>query len=371
MSAISVLIKPASSLCNMSCNYCFYCDESKKREHTSYGLMTESTLKNVIRKTMLQAGSSISYAFQGGEPTLCGIDFYEKVLFYQQKYNKNGIVISNAIQTNGYSINADWCQFFQDHHFLVGLSIDGTKETHDQLRHTPDGNPTFQHVSNAARLLSQYAVDCNILTVVTPPVAAHIKTIYHYYRSQGWNYQQYIACLDPLDEVRGQKSHSLTPDIYGSFLIDLFSLWHEDYLARKQPYIRQFENYVGLAAGFSAESCEQGGTCSIQYVVEADGSVYPCDFYAIDHYNLGNFNMDRLHVIDQKRSDLHFVERSFQLDQSCQTCPYYALCRGGCQRCRDLSQETNRYTNYFCKSYRMFFDCYYDTILEIAHHLPM
>lgn len=369
MPAISVLMKPSSGMCNMSCDYCFYCDEAQKRTQESFGFMTEATLKNIIRKTVLGAKGMASYAYQGGEPTLRGLDFFKQAVAFEHKYNKNHIRIQNAFQTNGYLIDESWCQFFKENGFLIGLSIDGTKEIHDSMRHTKSGADTFDQAAHAARLMDEYQVDYNILTVVTPQIAADIKQVYQSYKSRGWNYQQYIACLDPLGEGHGKMPFSLTPKVYGQFLIDLFDLWYEDFARGKQPFIRQFENYVGLAAGYMAESCDQSGVCGIQHVVEADGSVYPCDFYVLDEYKLGNFNENRLEQIDARRKEIGFVERSFKLDEKCGACRYYRMCRGGCQRNRDFCTDTGSYHNYFCEGYQMFFDACHDRILKIGERL--
>ena len=369
MPPITVLIKPASSLCNMSCEYCFYCDEASKRLQNSYGFMSEQTLKNTIRKTMLRAEGSIHYAFQGGEPTLCGIDFFKKALAYQKQYNKNNIEVSNALQTNGFTLTDEWCSFFKENNFLIGLSVDGTEEIHNSYRHTKSGDTTFDRVIHSAKLLDKYKVDYNILTVITSKVARNISDIYHFYKKQGWKYQQYIACLDPIDEGRGIKHYSLTAEVYGKFLIELFDLWYKDYKNGKDPYNRQFINYINLAGGYMAESCEQNGVCGIQTVVEADGSVYPCDFYAMDEYCLGNFNENNMSEIDEKRFEIGFVEKSFKLDSGCRECKYYRVCRGGCQRNRDFNPDSGLYSNYFCKAYKIFFDACYDRILEIAKSL--
>lgn len=366
MPAVSVLIKPASSLCNMSCDYCFYCDESQKRSQSSFGFMDDKTLKNTIRKTMLQAENAITYAFQGGEPTLCGIDFFQRAIAYQKQYNKNHITVHNSLQTNGYALDEAWCGFLHENNFLVGLSVDGIAKVHNAVRHSKNGDDTFDRVLHSARLMDQYHVNYNILTVVTSMTAKNISEIYYFYQKQGWKYQQYIACLDPLDEVHGLKFYSLTPELYGQFLIELFHLWYEDFKHGNHPYIRQFENYVGLAAGFIPEACDQLGICGIQNIVEADGSVYPCDFYVLDQYRLGNFNDNLLYQINQKRSETGFIERSHMLDYGCTECPYYRLCRGGCQRCRDFNQNTGLYSNYFCPSYKMFFDECFDKIVKIA-----
>ncbi len=374
MPAISVLMKPSSGMCNMTCDYCFYCDETAKREQESYGFMTEDTLKNVIRKTMLRAEGAISFAFQGGEPTLRGLEFFRKVVELEKKYNKSGLRVSNALQTNGTLLDDKWCQFLHDNHFLVGVSLDGTKATHDACRHMrtagdhlPD--PSFDRVCHGIELLERYQVDFNILTVVNRNVAAHIPEIYEFYKSRGWNYQQYIACLDPLGEPHGQSEHGITPEVYGKFLTDLFDLWYRDWKKGRQPYIRQFENYAGILLGYPPEACDQRGCCGIQYVVEADGGVYPCDFYMLDDYRLGNFNEDRLDAIDERRKEIGFLERSKQLDASCMQCKYGMLCRGGCQRHRDWDDEMGAYRNYFCKSYQMFFDACEGRLKEIAASL--
>ena len=366
MSPISVLIKPSSGMCNMSCDYCFYCDEMQKRMQNSYGFMTVETLKNVIRKTMLKAEGSISYTFQGGEPILRGLDFFEKVVAYEKQYNRKGIQVHNALQTNGYAIDGDWCCFFKENGFLIGISVDGTKETHDSYRRSKAGGPTFERILQTIELFDTYGVDYNILTVVTQKVAERIDEIYKFYKKQGWYYQQYIACLDPLGEPHGKKEYALTPELYGYFLIELFEQWYADWSKGKQPFIRQFENYIAAILGYIPESCDQRGICSIQYAVEADGSVYPCDFYMLDEYRLGNFNEDRIENIDQKRNEKGFIHHSQNLSEECKVCPYYKICRGGCRRNRDFNIETGNYRNYFCEAYRMFFNKALDRMKKIA-----
>ncbi len=369
MPPISVLLKPSSSNCNMSCDYCFYCDEAMKRTHRSYGFMSDQTLKNVIRRTMLRADRMISYAFQGGEPTLSGLDFFQKVIAYQQQYNKNHIQIKNAFQTNGYHLDEQWCRFFKENDFLVGISVDGTEAIHNSMRHARNGGDTYSQIMHSVGLLDEYAVDYNILTVVTSAIADSIRPVYEHYKARGWNYQQYIVCLEPLGEEHGGKSYAISPEQYGRFMIELFHLWYQDLKSGTQPFIRQLENIIGLSLGYQAEACDQRGNCGIQYVVEADGSVYPCDFYVLDDYCLGNFNTDSLTAIDKRREESGFIKRSYQLDRKCSECRYYRLCRGGCQRNRDYDPETGRYSNYYCLSYQIFFEACYDEIMDIGRRL--
>lgn len=366
MPPISVLIKPASGLCNMRCDYCFYCDETAKRRQASYGLMSLDTLKNVIRKCVIPAEGSCTIAFQGGEPTLCGLPFFEKAVEYARHFNRKDIRIDFALQTNGYGITAEWCHFFAENHFLVGVSVDGTREIHDRYRHSREGMPTYDRVLRTIGLFEEYQVDYNILTVVHREVAENIRAVYQAYRQRGWKYLQFITCLDPLGEPRGRQDYSLLPETYGQFLIDLFELWYADYQRGNEPYIRQFENYIGVCLGMQPESCEQRGTCGIQYTVEADGGVYPCDFYVLDDWKLGNFNQDRIAQIDERREALGFCARSLNHPPECKACPWFSLCRGGCYRSRLEAGETDAGLNYFCKGYKMFFERWAGTIREIA-----
>ncbi len=350
---ISVLIKPASGMCNMSCDYCFYADEQKNRETENYGFMSFGTLKNVIRKTMANAERSITFAFQGGEPTLRGIDFFKEVIRLENRYNRRGIKVQNAMQTNGYDVDEKWCEFLHDNHFLAGLSVDGTKECHDAYRHTKDGKGTSDRICRTAELFDRYGVEYNILTVVNRKVAAGIEQIYAFYKKKGWRYLQFIPCLEPFGAEPGKQKFSVTPEQYGTFLVRLYELWYEDYKKGEQPYIRQFENYAAILMGYLPEACDQRGTCGLQHVVEADGTVYPCDFYAVDEYRIGNFNENTFAEIQKKRDGIRFVERSENISGRCGRCDYYRLCRGGCQRNRVFDPETETYHNYFCESYQM------------------
>ncbi|MBR6404872.1 MAG: anaerobic sulfatase maturase [Lachnospiraceae bacterium] len=352
MPPISVLMKPASGLCNMHCDYCFYADEQANRTHENFGFMSERTLKNIIRRTLLHAEGAASFAFQGGEPTLRGLDFFRKVVLYEEQYNKNYLRIQNALQTNGLLLDREWCVFLRDNHFLVGVSLDGVQAVHDRFRHlnkdcAETAESAFLCAMEKIRLLRDCNVEFNILTVVTDDLADHIEEVYHFYQQEDFRWQQYIACLDPL-EGDAPRSYSLTPKKYQEFLIRLWDLWQKD---PKRPFIRQFDNWVGMIAGYPPEACDMRGICGIQYVCEADGSVYPCDFYMTDQYCLGNFNSDRIDAVDEKRNAIAFIENSMKLPGKCLSCKWLKLCRGGCRRNRDEMQ-----LNRFCGSYSGLFE---------------
>ena len=365
MPQLHVMIKPASGLCDMRCSYCFYADAMKRRDQASYGIMSLETLEHVIREIFAFAEGACTIAFQGGEPTLAGLPFYERCLELEKRYNTKNIPVSHALQTNGYGLSEDWYPFFAKNHFLIGLSIDGLKATHDACRKDSQGQDTYFRVLETARALEQAGVPFNVLTVVNARTAPRIRKIYARYQKLGFAWQQYIACLDPLQEKPGQQAYSLTPEVYGQFLIQLWELWEQDFAKGEQPYIRQFENYIGILLGQLPESCEQRGVCSFQNVVEADGSVYPCDFYVLDGYRLGNLCTDSFQVIEQRRKESRFVESSFERGENCQTCPYRVLCRGGCRRHRE-QPGGGIGENYFCRSYQMFFKACLPHIERIA-----
>lgn len=370
MPALHVMIKPASGLCNMRCKYCFYADEMKHRKQKSYEIMDGDTLEQIIRRTLEFAEKQCTIAFQGGEPTLAGLDFFRKCLVLEEKYNHKGIQIHHALQTNGYLLDREWCTFFAENHFLVGLSVDGIRSTHDTYRKDAQGRDTYFRILQGAELLKEARVDFNVLTVVNGKTAPKIRRIYERYKKLGFWWQQYIACLDPIWEKQGQWEYSLTPEAYGQFLIELFELWELDLQQGTQPNIRQFENYIGILLGEMPESCEQRGMCSFQTVVEADGSVYPCDFYALDEYRVGNLKEDSFEMIEKRRRESGFLENSLNHTEECKACEYFYICRGGCRRHRE--QPGAAYgQNYFCTSYKMFFGKCLPRMKQIANVLRM
>ncbi len=353
MPPLNMLIKPASSNCNMRCKYCFYADEAMNREVYSFGMMSEETMVNVVRRAVEFAEGSLSIGFQGGEPTLRGLDFFKLFADTVRRCNNKGLRVSFAIQTNGTLLNDEWARFLHDEKFLVGLSMDGTQAIHDRMRIDAYGNGTARRVLAAADLLKKYEVDFNILTVVTAQVAKNIDRIYAFYRKNDLLYQQYIPCLDPLGEKRGQNEYSLTPQLYARFMKDLFDLWYDDISNRRFIYIRHLENLVGVLMGRAPEHCGMRGQCAMQSVVEADGSVYPCDFYVLDRYKLGNLNEMGYDGLIAGLEKSGFIQESMKVEDECRKCEWANICRGGCRRDRDDAGEIT--LNYFCQAYKQFY----------------
>lgn len=371
MKNVHLLIKPSSSMCNLNCRYCFYKDISNKREQYSYGFMKDSTLEAIIKKGIEYAEEECTIAFQGGEPTLIGLDFFKKVIQFQNKYNTKHIAIHNSIQTNGFVLNEEWVNFFKDNNFLVGLSLDGIKYTHDHNRIDPNGNSTFNQIMQTIHLFDSHNIEYNILTVVNKQTAAKANRIYNFYKKNNLKYLQFIPCLDPIGETQGQNDYSLTPKDYGIFLNTLFDLWYQDFKNGKIISIRQFENYIEMLLGYPPEACGMSGACGYQHVIESDGSVYPCDFYVLDEFCLGNLKESTFEEINSKRKEIQFIETSMSINAECKTCKYYPLCRGGCRRNRTILKSGELGQNYFCESYKIFFEHTAERMSKIAHSLAM
>jgi uncharacterized protein len=330
--------------------------------------MTPGTLEIITKKALFAAEGFCSFAYQGGEPTLIGLEFYEHSIALQQKYNIHGVTINNSIQTNGYKLTEEWAKFFSRNHFLVGISLDGLRKTHDSCRRNIAGEGTFSDVMEGINLLEKYNVDYNILTVVNSVTVKKVAEIYRFYRKRGFEYLQFIPCLDPMSDSAARSDYSLDAVAYGEFLITLFELWYQDYLQGKLIHIREFENYIQILAGYPAEACSMKGRCSIQNVVEADGSVYPCDFYVLDSYRLGNLNDSSFEEIHNSETAKQFIEEALPPTDKCVCCKYYQLCRGGCKRYRTVPAEGG-YSNKFCDSFQMFFDATLPRLQEIAMQL--
>ncbi|HBQ64827.1 MAG TPA: anaerobic sulfatase maturase [Clostridiales bacterium] len=369
MPPISLLIKPASSLCNIRCAYCFYHSIAENREIESYGVMKLETLELLVQKALSTADQVCGFAFQGGEPTVAGLPFFQKLIEFQKKYNVKKVTISNSIQTNGILIDEKWAAYLAENNFLVGLSLDGPGEIHDLSRVDVRGRGTFSRVMETVALFNRYRVEYNILFVVSAVTARHPEKIYRFFKKNGFKFLQFIPCLDPLHEKPGSNPFSLRSDRYADFLIRLFDLWIDDFKKGEYVSIRWFDNLVGMLMGRPPEQCGMLGQCRCQFVVEADGSVFPCDFYVIDAWRLGNIHeMDLMDMLETETAK-KFMQYSLPVDPKCRECNHYSLCRGGCRRSREPFSEGIPALNHHCTAYMKFFDHAVPRMQEAARML--
>ena len=370
MPPLSLLIKPASGLCNMRCRYCFYTDEAANRSTPNMGIMSLDTMHTLVDKAMAYADGSCAFVFQGGEPSLAGIEFFrafsERVNTHP---NPKHLQISYCFQTNGYAIDEQWCQWFAENKVLVGISLDGPKEIHDRYRVDTAGKGTFNKVMQTIRLLKKHNVDFNILTVVSAANARRGTQVYEFFKKQDFRWQQYIECLDPIGEVQGSHEYSLTPERYEAFLKSRFDAWYRDMVADRYVFDRYFENLLMLISGQQPEACSLRGVCQSQWVIEADGSVYPCDFYALDQWLLGNIHTHSFPALEAARRESGFIQMSAHLHPDCRSCKWLRLCRGGCRRNREPVTMDAAGKNYFCSAYQGFLEYAYPRLCDILSRL--
>lgn len=366
MKNLNFLIKPASSLCNMRCRYCFYEDVSAHRAVKSYGFMSRETAEALIRSAFRGAGfgGTVTFAFQGGEPTMAGLPFYEAFAALEKKHSAPGVAVRHAIQTNGQVIDPAWARFFKEHHFLVGLSMDGTRDLHDLYRIDGRQRGTWKTTASALSLLQAHSVEVNLLCVVTKQTARRALKVYHSLKKLGVRYLQFIPCLDPIGGARGAEPYSLDPISYGHFLCSLFDAWYADWKAGQYVSIRLFDDYIHSMTGHPVGSCAASGRCGGCLVVESDGGLYPCDFYVLDRWRLGS-------ILDESPLDAFsgelaqkFVSEGAIRPADCGSCPWSAICRGGCKR--DWRTVDGRCVNYYCPSFQQLFSYAFPRLQEIA-----
>ena len=369
MPQINMLIKPASGFCNMRCDYCFYCDVAQNRETENFGLMSRETQETLVRKALEYADGSCNFAFQGGEPTLAGLEFFKRQVELQKKYNIKNVIVTNALQTNGYGITEEWASFFAENNFLVGLSLDGPRDIHDILRKDASGEGTFDRIMVTVEMFNKYKVEYNILTVVNKYVAQNPKDVYSFFKSKGFRYLQFIECLDPFDAV--SRDYSLTSEDYADFMKAVFDEYYNDFMKGRYISVRSFDNYISILIGRPPEACGMSGSCTAYHLVESNGNVYPCDFYVLDEWRLGNVNDDKLFDMINSSVAKNFVDVSRSVHDECKKCKYYKLCRGGCRRDREPFVNGVPSQNKYCKAYKAFFDKNIDRLIGIARMLSL
>ena len=366
MPPLSLLIKPASSLCNLRCKYCFYHSIAAIRETESYGFMSSDTLEIIVKKTLEFSDDFCTIVFQGGEPTLAGLDFFKRVIELQIKYNTKKIKINNSIQTNGMTVDHEWAKFLSQNNFLVGISLDGPKEIHDVNRYDTFGKGSYGKVMNTITLFDKYKVNYNILCVVSSYTARHINKVYTFYKKNNFRFLQFIPCVEPLYTIAADNEFSLSTERFTYFLKTLFDLWYIDVINGDMISIRLFDNLIRMIMGYSPEACGMSGFCSCQFVIEANGGVYPCDFYVVDEWCLGNIKEMGFRELKYSEKTVSFEEDSRYVDPECNGCDWLNICKGGCRRSRESFHGNKLAKNHFCDSYKEFFRYSFKRLQKIA-----
>ena len=364
MKNLSFLIKPASSSCNLKCRYCFYADVSEHRQIKSNGIMKEAVMHQLINQALqvLDEDGEVTFAFQGGEPTVAGLAYFKAFCAYVDEQKTKTQQVHYALQTNAYVLDDDWCAFFHDYDFLIGVSLDGYKENHDYFRLTTGNKATYKTVMHAIDVLRKHKVSFNILTVLSKQLAKHPKKLYEFYQKQGFAYIQLIPCLAGLDE--DSNPFALTPQLFASFYKLFYDEWLKEMKQGSYRSIGLFDNIIPMFVDIPPQQCGLLGYCSLQFVVESDGSIYPCDFYVLDEYKGGNVMELTLEKIAESSPMQDFLKEKKSMSPRCDSCRFVSICHGYCKR-----MNTLYFTKDYC-GYQDFLEYAYPTMLQIAKQLP-
>lgn len=331
MPSLSLMLKPVSSQCNMRCDYCFYFDLADHRERAFHGRMSKEEADLFVQNVFqgLAEGTELILSFQGGEPLLAGLAFYQD-LVSKVEVHKGESPVSYAIQTNGLLVDEAWCRYFLENDFLVGLSLDGLASGHDLYRKDPSGKGTYSRVLKAKRLLERHGVKTNILSTLTDQLARHPQKVWRFLIDEKIDHIQFTPCLGPLS---GQKAPwTLSPRRFHRFYLDLFQAWKKAVLGRQYVSIKLFDDIVNYFVRKQVTACGMDGKCRVQHVVEADGGLYPCDFYVLDEYKTGSLLDKPLEELESDHQKNPFLQDMGPLNEVCQACPHLHHCKGGCKR---------------------------------------
>lgn len=370
--ACHVMAKPSGAVCNLDCAYCFYLEKEKLYPGArDRWRMTDETLEAYVRQYIeAQEVPVVSFAWQGGEPTLMGLDFFRRAVELQRRY-ADGKTILNAFQTNGVLLDDEWGKFLRENNFLVGLSLDGPREFHDRYRVDKGGKPTFDRVFAGLQTLKRHGVDFNTLTTLHRHNAGHPLEIYRFLREEGSGFLQFIPIVErsaePLDgdgpalvepAFAGKAKvteWSVDASQYGRFLCRVFDEWVRRDVGR--VHVQMFETAIGSWLGRESDQCIFARTCGKALIIEHNGDLYSCDHFVYPDHRLGNLNEATIRELADSAAQRKFGrDKADALPKVCRECEYRFACNGGCPKQRFLRTPRGEPgLNYLCKGYKMFF----------------
>ena len=375
-----VLAKPTGAICNLDCKYCFFLSKEMLYPGDRFR-MADDLLETYIRQLLeSQPGPEISVAWQGGEPTLMGLPFFRRAMAVVEAYRRPGMRIEHTIQTNGTELTAEWCQFFRENRFLVGLSLDGPREMHDRYRVDKGGRPTFERVLAAARLMQTHSVDFNILTTVNAGNVGHPLEVYRFLRDEvGTKHIQFIPIVERVTPVllavansgwgaRGSNprplylqegdlvtDRSVQPDAWGRFLSQIFDEWLKRDVGT--VFVQMFDAALASWVGAPAGMCIFAENCGNAVALEHNGDLYSCDHFVEPKHLLGNIRkVHMLELVDSDQQRAFGSAKSNTLPAYCRQCKVRFACNGECPKNRFISTpEGEPGLNYLCAGYKAFF----------------
>jgi uncharacterized protein len=366
------MAKPSGSVCNIDCEYCFYLEkEMLYPERQSNWRMSDDTLEQFIRQQIeAQTGAHVDIAWQGGEPTLMGLDFFKKAVLLCEKYKKNKTV-RHAFQTNGILLNDEWCSFLKKNHFLVGLSIDGPQDLHDKYRVTRSKKGTHSQAEKAIQLLKKHGIEFNTLTVISDANVAHPTRVYEYLTGLGSQFLQFIPLVERESSGECNPKNSLAaPDQlfapvtrwsvkakeYGRFLNAIFDRWVSQDVG--QVFVQNFDSALASWLGQPASVCIFAEQCGHVFALESNGDLYQCDHYVYPEYLLGNIHQHTIRELNSNPEAMAFgLNKKQTLNSQCIECKYRFACNGGCPKQRfERGPSGKPDHNYLCEGYYHHFE---------------
>lgn len=365
-----VMTKPVGAICNLACKYCYYLEKTNLyKENTSKFVMSDSLLEKFIEEYInSQTMPQVLFTWHGGETLMRPLSFYQKVVELQKKY-ANGRTIDNCIQTNGTLLNDEWCEFFHDNHWLVGISIDGPQEFHDEYRKNKQGKPSFMKVMQGIHLLNKHQVEWNAMAVVNDYNADYPLEFYHFFKELGCHYIQFTPIVERihphadgrhlahvLQKDEKLADFSVSPEQWGNFLCTIFDEWVKNDVG--EYFIQIFDSTLANWMGAQPGVCTMAPTCGHAGVMEFNGDVYSCDHFVFPEFKLGNIYEKSLIEMMYSEKQIQFgQQKRDSLPNKCKECNYLFACNGECPKNRFLTTEDGEPgLNYLCKGYYQFFD---------------
>lgn len=359
----TLLIKPTGPDCNLACRYCFYAGKTCLFGSGAHR-MSDQVLECLVKSYMSLRFPVGSFAWQGGEPTLMGLDFYKRVVELQKQYGANGQSVTNALQTNGVTLDEDWCGFLAEYEFLVGISLDGPKELHDIYRLDHAGKGTWERVMAGIDTCRKAGVEFNILTLLNDKNVKQPDTLFDFFTGMGIRFLQFIQCIEK-DPATGQPTeYSITPEEYGDFMCRIFDRWLAYGPTRLS--IRLFDSLLSYCLGQPPTECTFGRYCNDYIVIEHNGDAFCCDFYVEDSARLGNILETPIKQLAAGPIKREFSYAKSKLNNTCLICRYLDICRGGCPKDRRAIIGRTDVPSYFCAGYKKFFAHAMPKLQELA-----
>ncbi len=355
------MAKPTGAQCNLECDYCFFLKKDRLYPDSNFR-MSDETMETYIRQTIEgHQVPEVAIAWQGGEPTLMGLDFFKRTIDVQKKYIKPGTRIENTLQTNGILIDDEWCEFFNENNFLIGLSLDGPRHLHDAYRHDKGGKSVFNRVVRAARLFQKHDVEFNILCTVNATNSLHPLTVYRFFRDElEARYLQFIPIVERDNETGNQEGTQVTnrtvdPKSYGRFLIEIFDEWVRRDVGNM--FVQFFDGVLASYVRGRSTLCVLSPICGEAVALEHNGDLYSCDHFVEPNYLVGNISQVSLPELITSDAQRSFGRaKSDTLPKYCQACRYLFTCHGECPKNRVLTTPDGEPgLNWLCVGLKAFF----------------